>query len=261
VQARGMWAMVNFLLEGLIFIITGLELPRVTAALRLYGFWPAVEYTAIISAVCIVIRLIWVFPSVYLPSLLLRRLGRPTEWPSRRAVLFIGWAGIRGADSLVIALALPRPFPARALIIFITFGVILVSLIVQGISLEPLIRMLRLPSDDTELLEEREARRRAVEAGLKRLEGQSGPTADDLRRRHAHRAHRYGQPGDGEAETDRAQREEYRRLRRMMLEGEREELIRLRDQNIISDGVLHRVEADLDLEEMLLSESSDSGGA
>ena len=255
VQARSMWTMVTFLLEGLVFIITGLELPRVWTAVRLYGFRTAVGYTAIISAVCIVIRLIWVFASSYLPPLLLRRFGRRTHWPSPGAVLFVGWAGIRGADSLVIALALPRPFSGRALIIFITFGVILISLIVQGITLEPLIRRLRLPDDDTELLEEREARRRAVEAGLKRLENERGAVADELRERQAHRAHRYGEADDGEGKSDRANREEYRRLRRMMLDGEREELIRLRDENVISDGVLHRVEAGLDHEEMMLDES------
>jgi Na+/H+ antiporter len=262
VQARSMWSMVTFLLEGLIFIITGLELPRVWAAVRLYGLWPAIEYTAIISAVCIVIRLLWVFPGAFLPRLLLRRLGRQIEWPSWRPVLFVGWAGIRGADSLVIALALPRPFPARALIIFITFGVILVSLIVQGVTLEPLIRLLRLPGDDTELLEERTARRRAVEAGLRRLAGETGPIADELRERHAHLVHRYGEAADGEAKSDRAHQKEYRRLRRKMLEGEREEIIRLRDKNVISDSVLHRVEAGLDLEELLLGEPAErrSGG-
>jgi CPA1 family monovalent cation:H+ antiporter len=256
VQVRSLWVMVTFLLEGLVFIITGLELPRVTAAVRLYGLWPAIEYTAIISTVCIGIRLLWVFPSAYLPRVLLRRLGRQTDWPPWRGVLFIGWAGIRGADSLVIALALPRPFPARALIIFITFGVILVSLIVQGITLEPLIRLLRLPSDDTELIEERDARRRAVEAGLKRLDDETGTIPDEMRERHVHRAHRYGEPGDSEADADREQREEYRRLRLKMLEGEREELIRLRDENVIGDDVLHRIEAGLDLEELLLDESS-----
>jgi Na+/H+ antiporter len=259
IQVRSMWTMVTFLLEGLVFIITGLELPRVTAAVRLYGLWPAIEYTAIISAVCIAIRLIWVFPNAYLPRILMRRLGRKTDWPPWRGVLFIGWAGIRGADSLVIALALPRPFPGRALIIFITFGVILVSLVVQGITLEPLIRLLRLPSDDTALIEEREARRRAVEAGLKQIEGETGAVTEEMRERHAHRAHRYGEPGDDEAEADRKKREEYRRLRLKMLEGEREELIRLRDENVIGDDVVHRIEAGLDLEEMLLAESRVEG--
>jgi Na+/H+ antiporter len=254
-QSRGMWTMVTFVLEGLVFIITGLELPRVTSAVRLYGLWPAVEYTAIISAVCIVVRLIWMFAIAFLPNVLPPRFVRPSDWPSPRGALFIGWAGIRGADSLVIALALPRPFSGRALIIFITFGVILVSLIVQGITLEPLIRLLRLPGNDVEQLEEREARRRAVEAGLKRLEDESGPPADELRRRYAHSAHRDGEPRDGETETDRVQWQEHRRLRRLMLEGEREELIRLRDENVISDVVLHRVEADLDLEEVLLSDA------
>ena len=132
---------------------------------------------------------------------------------------------------------------------------ILVSLIVQGITLEPLIRRLRLPADDTERLEEREARRRAAEAGLKRLENETGPLADELRERHAHRAHIYDEPDDGEGRSDRADRDEYRRLRRMMLDGEREELIRLRDENVIGDSVLHGVEAGLDLEEMMLDES------
>lgn len=236
VQARSMWTVVAFLLEGLVFIITGLELPLVWHAVRFYGLWPAVAYTLIISAVCIVTRLVWVFASTYLPRLLRRQRSARPSW---RATLFIGWAGIRGADSLVIALALPRPFSARALIIFITFGVILVSLIVQGITLEPLIRLLGLGGDDAELLEERQAQRRAVAAGVKRLEKERGAIANDMRDRYAHRD----------------EQQEYRRLRRTMLQGEREELIRLRDENVISDAVLHRLEADLDFEEMLLGES------
>src|SRR5712692_1854448 len=249
-QALSIWRMLEFIFEGLIFIITGLELRNVTTAVRLFGLERTIEYGLIVSATCIVIRLAWTFPSAYLPRILLKKLGKKTDWPPWQAVTFVGWAGIRGADSLVIALALPlmtaaqHPFPKRHLIIFITFVVILVSLIVQGISLEPLIRLLRLPTDDASQAEEREARRLVAEAGLRRLEKLKSDDkltrriAKDLRERHSHRAHRYGESSDAEVAIDRQEREEYRRLRREMINAERRELIRLRDQGKIGDDVL-----------------------
>ena len=268
-QAFSIWQMLAFIFEGLIFIITGLELRNVTTAVRLFGLEKTIAYGLIISATCIVIRLIWTFPSAYLPLIPLKKRRKKIDWPPWQGVAFVGWAGIRGADSLVIALALPlmtaahHPFPKRHLIIFITFVVILVSLIVQGISLEPLIRLLRLPTDDASQAEEREARRLVAEAGVRGLEKIKSNDkltrriVKDLRERHSHRAHRYGESRDAEVAHDREEREEYRRLRRQMIDAERRELIRLRDHGKIGDDVLRRVQRDLDLEETLLDESSE----
>ena len=124
--------------------------------------------------------MVWVFPSAYIPQVLVRRLRGPNS-PARpertwQAVFIVGWAGIRGADSLVIALALPlvtaagTPFPARNLIIFITFVVIFVTLVVQGLTLRPLIHLLHVRADNHDETEEAHARRVGAEAALRKLD-------------------------------------------------------------------------------------------
>jgi Na+/H+ antiporter len=152
-QTIAMWEMLVFILEGLIFIIVGLELRNVLQALADHSLSRLIYYTVALSAVMIVLRIGWVFVGAYLPRFIGRhRRGRRNaeRYPPWREVLFVGWAGMRGGDSLVIALALPLVthsgglFPARDLIIFLTFGVILISLVVQGFSLAPIIRWLKL---------------------------------------------------------------------------------------------------------------------
>src|SRR5205823_12420776 len=137
-----------------------------------------IESGLVISAVAIVVRLLWIFPAAYLPRRLAAWLGHDTDYPPWQHVFFVGWAGMRGADSLVIALALPlaiaggRPFPARDAIIFVTFVVILVSLVAQGLTLSPLIRWLGMDKagPDEEEKEEEIARRRIERAGVARLD-------------------------------------------------------------------------------------------
>src|SRR5262249_21186510 len=95
-QAQSMWEMITFLLEGLVFILTGLELPLVLAALQTHTFESLLLYAAAASAAAILVRLLWVFPGAYLPRVVLRRLGKPERYPPWREVLFVGWAGLRG---------------------------------------------------------------------------------------------------------------------------------------------------------------------
>jgi monovalent cation/hydrogen antiporter len=187
-------------------------------------------------------------------------------------VLFVGWAGIRGADSLVIALALPlttsrgTPFPGRGLIIVVTFIVILVTLVVQGLTLAPTLKLLGLRGhDDVEEREELEARLRTARAGLARLERlmqenpSLAPVAQALRDRHRHRVHRYGEriQRRRHARDERAAAD-YRRVRGAMVDAEREELLQLRDEGVISDAVVRRVQRDLDLEQLLLASDDPS---
>src|SRR5205807_10423551 len=159
---------------------------------------------AIISVVMIAVRAAWVFPRAYLPRLLDAWRNRAPNYPPWRAVLFVGWAGVRGADSLVIALALPMttaagtPFPGRGAIIVVTFTVILVALVVQGLTLTPALKLLGLlRTDDGEEREENEARLRTARAGVGRLDrliAEQPALADvarALRERHRHRVHRY----------------------------------------------------------------------
>jgi NhaP-type Na+/H+ or K+/H+ antiporter len=191
---------------------------------------------------------------------------------------------MRGGDSLVIALALPvmtaagDPFPARELIIFITFAVILVTLVLQGPTLAPLIRWWGLTEGDERDTEEAHARRVVAEAGLRRLrenaghEGVDGATARALEATYQRRVQRWsardrerhGQEDEDHArlagiDGTRAERvaTAYRALRAAMIEDEREALVRLRDQGEIGDHVLRRVQRDLDLETMLLESAED----
>ena len=267
VQAANMWDMVTFVLEGLIFILVGLDLPLVTRDLTSGSVPQLVRSGLLISAVAIGLRLVWVFPFTYLPRLVEGWIHRSQpDSPPWQRVFFVGWAGMRGADSLVIALALPLmtvagdPFPARSAIIFVTFAIILVTLVAQGVTLGPLIRLLHLDAeDDEEQREERIARLRTAKAGVAKLDQiiAHNPTlasvARRLRARHVHRLHRYERrrlDHDDKAEADAAHR-----VRADMIAAERRELVNLRDRGVIADDVMRVVQHDLDLEQMLVGAS------
>ncbi len=156
-QGTAMWEMLTFILEGLIFIFIGLELPEVVHGLEPGTFGKLIGVSLAVAAAMIVTRMVLVFPGAYLPRWLDRRPGsaRP-HYPPWRHLFFTGWAGIRGGDSLIIALSLPlvasagSPLPGRNEVIFITFVVILVTLVLQGFTLSPLIRLLGIVGDDEE---------------------------------------------------------------------------------------------------------------
>src|ERR1700691_5196772 len=195
--------MLVFLLEGLIFILIGLQLPQVMQALDKGAIARLVGVSCAVAAAMIAIRMVLIFPGAYLPRWLDRRLGRATTpYPPWRHLVFGGWAGIRGGDSLVIALALPYvalrgvPLPGRDAVIFITFVVILITLVVQGLTLAPLIRLLRIAGGQAEEAEERYARTTSIRAGAKALERIAAEvpaeleTTAELRKIVAHRLER-----------------------------------------------------------------------
>jgi Na+/H+ antiporter len=148
-QGTAMWEVLTFLLEGMIFIFIGLQLPQVLKELDSGEAYKLAGVSIAIAMAMVLTRILWIFPSAYLPHWIDGRLGRAKlSYPPWRHILFAGWAGIRGGDSLVIALALPYAgahgvlLAGRAAVIFITFGVILVTLVAQGFTLAPLIRAL-----------------------------------------------------------------------------------------------------------------------
>jgi monovalent cation/hydrogen antiporter len=259
-QGQSTWEMLTFLLEGLIFIFIGLELPQVVRALEPGSLVHLVGVALLVVAAMILSRIMWMFFGAYAPRWLEKRLGRRgSPYPPWRNVLFLGWAGIRGGDSLVIALALPyvvangTPLPGRAVIIFITFVVIFVTLVVQGLTLAPLIRLLGIVGGDEEAREERSARTAAIRAGADRLErlvtaeNREAEVVAALRRTASYRLERLS---DGSADADSPP--EYVRLRLQMLEAEREAVIALRDRGEISDAVMIRLQRELDHEEVVL---------
>jgi len=204
----------------------------------------------------ILLRFAWVFAVLYAPIRLVRRMS---DW---RGAVFISWAGMRGAVSLAAALALPftaddgEPFPGRDLIVFLTFAVILVTLVGQGLTLPLVIRTLRLKDDGAEEREDAKARIRAAEAALERLEELIDEdwvredTAERVRGSYRFRTTRFqARLDDGDDGSVEARSQDYQRLRRELLDAERSTLVELRRTGVISNDVWMRVARDLDLED------------
>src|SRR5881275_1562897 len=266
VQNVGMWDVVVFALEGLIFIITGLALRPILGGWNGPFARELVWGAVLVSVTVIVARFVWVVPSTYLPRLLSARVRQRDPSPPCQLPVLVSWAGLRGADSLVLAAAIPTltatgaPFPGRDLIIAITFAVILVTLLGQGFTLAPLSRWLEVRETGAEeRREEIAARLRASKAALARLEELATArwmhpeTLAHTRDRYRHRTRRlHGQAdgvADGGEETISAAD---RRLVQELLTVERRELLRLRDEGTIGDAVMRRVQRELDYEELLL---------
>jgi monovalent cation/hydrogen antiporter len=255
-QGTAMWEMLSFLLEGLIFILIGLQLPQVIHALQPGALGRLLAVSAVIVAAMIASRIFWIFPGAYVPRWIDRRLGRSTSpYPPWRHLLFTGWAGIRGGDSLVIALALPyiglhgAPLPYRDDIIFITFVVILITLVAQGLTLAPLMRLLGIAGGNEEDAEERQARRVSLRAGAAALErfvaadAAEIASAAELRELTASNLDNLGA-----AANPRTQQ----RPRLAMLAAARDAIIDLRDRGEIGDAVMRRLQSEFDHEEVLL---------
>lgn len=153
-QTQEVWATVGFLLNGFVFILIGLELPMIIHGLDGYSLEEAIRYALIISVIVIVIRIVLVYLALFLPRLLSRRIREKERSPGYKLPFIIGWAGMRGVVSLASALAIPMTlsdgtdFPHRNLILFITFAVILVTLVFQGLTLPVFIKLLKLKEID-----------------------------------------------------------------------------------------------------------------
>jgi CPA1 family monovalent cation:H+ antiporter len=258
-QGIAVWEIVQYLLNALLFVLVGLQLPIIVDALGDIPTARLIGYTALVSATLLLVRFIWVLVVIQFPKWL---RGRAT---SMRGALFLTWAGMRGGVSLAAALALPlttddrAPFPARALIIFLTFGAIVVSLVGQGLTLPLVIRLLRLEDDGGEEREEAKARIRAAEAAVARLEELieepwvREDTAERMRGLYRFRTDRFrARFDDGDDGEIEARSQDYQRLRRELLDAERGAILDLRRAGVISNDVWNRVERDLDLEDQRL---------
>lgn len=266
------WNVFTFLLNGLAFILIGLQLPEITDGLGGYAVAELAWSAALVSLVVALVRFAWVFPASYLPHLLYRGPRELDPYPSRRNVLVVSWAGMRGVISLAAALALPittpsgNPFPGRDLILFLTFSVILATLVVQGLSLPLLIRTLGLADDGLAEREEVSARLEATEAALTRL-SELAPepwvrdgTAERLwwihsyrRSRFSARSHDFSAVSDDNGKEDlKARSSDYRRLVRELVHAQRAALLRLRNDDHVADDVFRRVMRELELEEAQL---------
>jgi CPA1 family monovalent cation:H+ antiporter len=261
------WEMLEFLLNGLVFILIGLQLPEILSVLSRERIpvhvlvWDAVAVTLAI----IVLRILWVIPATYLPRLLFKKLRRRDPYPKWQHVAIVAWTGMRGVVSLAAALALPEhkadgsPFPGRDLILFLTFVIIFATLVVQGLSLPPLIRWLGVKDDGAIEQEEREARLRANQAALARLNELTEPDAprlealDRLRVEYEdHILQLQSQEPETAGAPLRLFSSEYERLSYETLQIERRTIINLRNAGTINDEVLRRIQRDIDLAEARL---------
>jgi monovalent cation/hydrogen antiporter len=265
IQAFSVWEILVFVLNAVLFVLVGLQLPSVMDGISGLSTGSIMGYAVAVSAAVIVVRFLWVFPSTYLPRLVSRRIRErepPVHW---QFPAIVSWTGMRGAVSLAAALAIPQTidgggqFPQRDLIIFLTYAVILATLILQGMTLPMLIRVLGVEEDGNPEQRESKARLLAARAAIDRIEELREQewvredTADRMRAMYDFRIRRFSARFDDEDDgaIDRRS-QDYQRLRRKLLEAERAEVIRLRNQGKINDEIMRRIERDLDLEDTRL---------
>lgn len=260
--SESLWSMIQFLLEGAVFVLIGLQLTSVLESLVRYPAGLVVWATAGVVLAVVLSRFAWVFPATYVTRLIPRVRERDPS-PSWRFPAVISWAGMRGVVSLAAAAALPEDFPERALLVFLAFAVVVATLVVQGLTLPWLIRRLRLPPPDAvqDALQEAAVQHEASAASRQRLDelltGQEeGAVAlpagveERLREKVDQRGlSAWERLGSRDRETPTAA---FRRLRREMLEVERSVFIRARDEGRLEQEVLQQVLRDLDLEESML---------
>ncbi len=250
------WKMVGFVLNGFVFVLIGLELPDILDALGGRSVAGFLGLGALIAVVVVVARFVWVFASSLLP-------GSPRQVVARRDPVFAGrltfvvsWAGLRGAVSLAAALALPAEFPERNLILLVTFAVILVTLVGQGLTLPAVVRWATRYGIELDGDEATVARTAAYQAGLDEVARARAawtthqPLFDRLESSLQDRTQHLATEDPDETAERRQEREEHEEIQRGVITAQRAAVIDLRDRGEINDQTLRSIERELDLEEL-----------
>src|SRR5919201_1395470 len=264
-QGFFVWDILDFLINATLFVLVGLQLRTVVDGLG--GRSPATVagYAAAVSSIVILMRLVWFFTTPYLIRALDRRQSQRLRRVGARPRLVLAWSGTRGAVSLAAALALPlethagAAFPQRNLIIFLTFCVIFSTLVIQGLSLGPLIRKLQVSDEGADEKEELRARLEATQAALAQIDALAGEdwtrdeTVERMRAMYEYRKRRFAARA-GKIEDDGYEDRSlaYQQMIQAVLAAQREALVRLRNEGTISNEVMNRVVREFDLEESRL---------
>ena len=264
-SGSAVWEIFTFVINAVLFALIGLQLPSILDALTGYAGTKLVWWGVLVTVTVVVTRLVFVPVFTYLPKRFGGSFGGNNPAPPLNRSAVVAWAGMRGAVSLAAALAVPlttndgSSFPTRDLIVFLTFCVILGTLVVQGLTLPMLIRVLGVEADHLDEKEEAKARIKAADAAIARLSELESEdwvrddTAERLRGLYGFRrnrfASRFDRDDDGAIEE---QSLSYQRLRRELLDAERSELVNLRRNGVISSDVERRLHRDLDLEDARL---------
>jgi monovalent cation/hydrogen antiporter len=264
-QVWAVWESLTFILNGVVFVLIGLQLPYVLDNIRDHNLGTLIAYAAVFSAFLILLRLIWIFPGAYVANLIRRHILHQSEvLPGASRLFVVAWTGMRGVISLAAAIALPQTFKdgshfmQRNMIIFLAFSAILVTLVLQGLTLPPLIRALGLAGvSSSRSPEDRNARRTILEAALRYLD-QTRETAnpelveiyDDLSQHYRSRLASLNEDGTQSPEgIGPAAYRQYVEVSRKLLTIERQTAVQLRNQRRISDELLRELERELDLSE------------
>lgn len=262
-----LWETLTFLLNGFVFILIGLELPVITAGLENYSISEAIIYGLIISLATIIIRIIWVFPGTYIPRMLFKKIRKTEPYPGWKSVFLIAWSGMRGVVSLASALAIPlalpggESFPHRNLILFIAFVVILVTLVLQGLSLSPIIRRLGIEVDEEpEKVQQLAMRIRLAESVLAFLDTNyaAETKSHEVYKRVRDRYERMIEVAKKRLATEETEEEKaaflphYRQMLLEIVEVRRRELNHYRHTGEYNEDLIREREWELDLEEARL---------
>lgn len=264
-DSSAVWNTLDFVLNGVLFILIGLQLPYIIEGIRTMEKMQVLKYGAFFSGLVIALRLIWVYPGAWIAHFVRTKLmSRRDDPPNSREVFLLGWTGMRGVLSLAAAISLPEalnngdPFPQRNLIIFMAFAVILVTLVFQGLTLPAVIRKLRLcsePGVNSELAKARARMLKAAIAHLEEIEPGQRPeddwVVDDLKHHYRKRLDLVKGIGNSRKRPERgASYEDYRLLSHELRRIERAALSELRDRNEINDETLRALERELDLQDV-----------
>ncbi|MGH2511867.1 MAG: Na+/H+ antiporter [Candidatus Limnocylindrales bacterium] len=250
------WKMIGFVLNGFVFVLIGLELPFILAGLGDRSPLQVIGLAAVVCVIVVVARIAWVLASSLLPGSPRRVLGRRDPRLAWRLAFVVSWAGLRGAVSLAAALALPIGFPERNLILVLTFAVILVTLVGQGLSLPVVLRRVGWDGVEPDGDERPRARAAAYQAGLDEIERARAawpdhrPLLDRLESGLRDRTRHLATEDPGETAERDQERLEHEQIQRGVIAAERAAMIHLRDRHEINDETLREIERELDLEEL-----------
>ncbi len=259
IESRAFWKTLDFILNGVVFLLLGLQLPTILAGIKGIGPGGLVRDGALFSAAVIAIRLIWVYPGAWISATVRNKLHLKQKATfSRRELFVVGWSGMRGVLGLAAAISLPdrlrsgAPFPERNVIIFLTFCAIFATLVLQGLSLPAIIRKLRLGGVEGAHEEEDLARREMLQAAIDELDrikeengGQLTEAEQQLQRYYGRRLALLKRSSDGTSAARPAT--EYESVGARLRTVERSVMLKLRDENKIHDEVLRSLERELDL--------------
>lgn len=258
IQAYSTWDTVTFILNGVIFILIGLQLRTVLSHIENHSFGTLLWYGFLVSIATIIARIVWVFPGAYIPRWLSKGIREREPETSIRSVSIVAWSGMRGVVSLAAALALPlafedqTPFPNRDMIIFLTFAVIFATLVLQGTTLPALVKKLGIKEDAGGRVEEDHARFKIATSVIEHIEenyslGLNDAVLAQIKSKYEIRIQRLNKNTDNKLSEEEIQ--EFHRIQRELINRERVVLENLAKEKQISAEALRKLEHELDLEE------------